>query len=134
AVLRDARDWDRIALSAEDRESSGARIRARAIAADRLLVLGARTPEAFAALEERVRRRSLHKDWMYHGLDGACALRALLRLKAPRAVEVARFALWRDDPALEAVANPMYPNPRAWTDFRVQMVVFPALEKLPGEA
>ena len=24
-------------------------------------------------------------------------------------------------------------NPRAWTDFRVKMVVFPALEKLPGE-
>jgi hypothetical protein len=71
---------------------------------------------------------------MYHGLDGATALRALILLKAPRAVEVARFTLWRDDPELEKVANPKYKNPRAWTDFRVKMVVFPALEHLPGEA
>jgi hypothetical protein len=55
-------------------------------------------------------------------------------LKAPNAVEVARFTLWRDDPELEKVADPKYKNPRAWTDFRVKMVVFPALEHLPGEA
>jgi hypothetical protein len=42
--------------------------------------------------------------------------------------------LWRDDPELEKVANPKYKNPRAWTDFRLKMVVFPALEHLPGEA
>ena len=71
---------------------------------------------------------------MYHGLDGATALRALILLKAPNAVELARFTLWRDDPELEKVADPKYKNPRAWTDFRVKMVVFPALEHLPGEA
>jgi hypothetical protein len=71
---------------------------------------------------------------MYHGLDGATALRALILLKAPNAVELARFTLWRDDPELEKVANPKYKNPRAWTDFRLKMVVFPAVERLPGDA
>jgi hypothetical protein len=71
---------------------------------------------------------------MYHGLDGATALRALILLKAPNAVEAARFTLWRNDPELEKVADPKYKNPRAWTDFRVKMVVFPALEHLPGMA
>ena len=60
------------------------------------------------------------------------ALRALIGLRAPRAVDVAREALWRDDPILEQVADPRWKNPRAWTDFRVKMVIFPALEHLPG--
>jgi hypothetical protein len=42
--------------------------------------------------------------------------------------------LWRDDAAVEAVANPMWDNPRAWTDWRTKMIVFPELAKLPGEA
>jgi hypothetical protein len=49
-------------------------------------------------------------------------------------VEVARFVLWRDDPALKPVINPRWNNPRAWTDFRVKMVIFPALEHHPGAA
>jgi hypothetical protein len=134
AALRKADGWGRAAESAEDRAASGRRILARARAADQLLAVKASSQEAFAALEERVRRRSLHKDWMYHGLDGATALRALILLRAPNAVEVARFALWRDDPALTAVADPRWNNPRSWTDFRVKMVAFPALEKCPGPA
>ena len=114
-------------------EATSDRIVHRARAADQLLNLRV-SGEAFTLLEERVRNRALHKEWMYHGLDGATALRALILLKAPNAVEVARFTLWRDDAELEKVADPKYKNPRAWTDFRVKMVVFPALEHLPGEA
>ena len=29
--------------------------------------------------------------------------------------------------SLEAVIDPRWKNPRAWTDFRVKMVVFPAV-------
>ena len=47
---------------------------------------------------------------------------------------MARFALWRDDPKLEPVIDPRWKNPRSWTDFRVKMVVFPALERCPGPA
>jgi hypothetical protein len=114
-------------------EATSDRILHRARAADQLLEMRV-SGDAFAVLEERVRNRALYKEWMYHGLDGATALRALILLKAPQAVELARFTLWRDDPELEKVANPKYNNPRAWTDFRVKMVVFPALERLPGEA
>ena len=49
-------------------------------------------------------------------------------------LNVLRFALWSDDAALEAVADPRWKNPRSWTDFRVKMVVFPALAKHPGAA
>jgi hypothetical protein len=134
ALLRMADDWNRVAETAADQAASGQRIRARARAAEQLLAARASSPEAFAALEERVRKRSLHKDWMYHGFDGAMALRSLLLLRAPNGIETARLALWRDDPALEPVIDPRWKNPRAWTDFRVKMVIFPTLEKCPGSA
>jgi hypothetical protein len=132
AALRQADDWDRVADSAADRAASGRRIRARARAAEQLLAVKASSPEALAALEERVRKRSLHREWMYHGFDGAMALRSLILLGAPNAAEVARSVLWRDDPALEPVIDPRWKNPRSWTDFRVKMVVFPALAQRPG--
>jgi hypothetical protein len=134
ATLRKADDWDRVAETAAEQAASGERIRTRARAAEGLLAAKASSKEAFAALEERVRQRSLHKDWMYHGFDGAMALRALILLRAPNAVSTARFALWRDDPALGPVIDPRWKNPRAWTDFRVKMVAWPALAKCPGAA
>jgi hypothetical protein len=134
AILRKAEDCDRVALTAEDQATSGKRIRARALAAEQLLASKASSKDAFAALEERVRKRSLHKDWMFHGFDGAMSVRSLVLLHAPNAVETARFVLWRDDPALEPVVDPRWKNPRSWTDFRVKMVIFPALERCPGAA
>jgi Glycerophosphoryl diester phosphodiesterase family len=131
-IVRDAGDWNRPTETYPGRLISGARIRDRARAADRLLDERASSKEAFAALEERVRERSLHRHWMFHGFDGAISLRALILLRAPNAVDVARFTLWRDDPALEPVIDPRWKNPRAWTDFRVKMVIFPALAKHPG--
>jgi hypothetical protein len=134
AALRNADDWDKPLTTWPGRLISGGRIRARARAADGLLDVKASSKEAFAALEERVRNRSLHRDWMFHGFDGAIALRTLILLHAPNAVDVARSTLWRDDPALEPVIDPRWKNPRAWTDFRVKMVIFPALAKCPGAA
>lgn len=134
ALIRKADDWDRVAQTEADQAASGQRIRARARAAEQLLAMRASSPEVIYLLEERVRKRSLHKDWMYHGFDGAMALRSLILLRAPRAIEMARLTLWRDDPALEPVIDPRWKNPRAWTDFRVKMVVWPALERCPGAA
>jgi hypothetical protein len=133
AVLNDAADWNRVAESPTDRSASGQRILARALAAEQLRALKASSPAARTALVRRVQERSLHKDWRYHGLDGAAALRTLIVLQAPESVETARFALWRDDPALESVADPKYKNPRAWTEFRVKMVAFPTLAHLPSK-
>jgi hypothetical protein len=58
----------------------------------------------------------------------------LILMRAPNAIETARFVLWNDDPAIDPVIDPRWKNPRSWTDFRVKMVVFPALRKCPGEA
>jgi peptidyl-prolyl cis-trans isomerase A (cyclophilin A) len=134
ASLRKADDWDRVAESERDRLFSAAHIQARAWVAEQLLAVRASSKDAYAALEERVRKRSLHKEWMYHGFDGAMALRSLILLRAPNAVETARFVLWRDDPALEPVIDPRWKNPRSWTDFRVKMVAWPALCQCPGPA
>src|SRR5262249_53722450 len=101
---------------------------------ENLLATAASSKEVLAALEERVRKRSLHKDWMYHGFDGAMAIRTLILLRAPNAVELARFVLWRDDGALEPVIDPRWKNPRSCTDFRVKMVVWPAVASCPGPA
>jgi S-formylglutathione hydrolase FrmB len=133
-VVRDAEDWNQVAQSAEDQAKSGARIRARALATELLLMRKVDSAEARGSLAERVQRRSLHKHWMYHGFDGAMALRTLILSRAPAAVELARFVLWRDDPELRQVHNPEFKTPVSWTDFRVQMVIFPALEKHPGAA
>ena len=134
ALLRAADDWDQVAETPEEQLDSGRRIIARARAAEQLLEIRASSPESLAALVERVRQRSLHKDWMVHGLDGAMALRSLILLRSPNAIETTRLALWRDDPALDAVKNPRWDNPTSWTDFRVKMVIFPALEHCPGAA
>src|SRR5439155_5789554 len=133
-ILEGDDDWNHVAATKEEQAASGERIRARAKAAEMLLARRSASPEVFAALEQRVRQRSLHKDWMYHGFDGAMALRSLILLRAPNAVATARFVLWRDDPALEPVIDPRWKNPRSWTDFRVKMVIWPALEKCPGPA
>ena len=134
AMLQDRQDWNVVAETEEEQRRSGVKIAARARAADQLGRIPAGSPETLKALEDQVRNRSFHKQWQFHGLDGAMSLRALLLLRASPSVEIARFSLWRDDPALEPVVDPRFKNPRAWTDFRVKMVIFPALAKLPGEA
>jgi hypothetical protein len=134
ATLRKADDRDRVPKSDAEKAAAGERIRARARAAEQLLRAQASSKETLAVLEERVTKRSLHPDWMFHGFDGAMALRSLILLRAPNAADVARAALWRDDPALEPVVDPRWKNPRSWTDFRVKMVIFPALEHCPGAA
>ena len=130
-ALNDAADWNEVALTPQDQEQSGRRIRGRAFAAEMLLARQADSA-ARTALAQRVRQRSLHKHWMYHGFDGAMSLRSLILLRAPQAVDLARAVLLRDDPDLAKVHNPEYKTPVSWTDFRVQMVIFPALEKHPG--
>lgn len=134
AALNDDKDWNHIAESAAERLAAGRRILDRAIAAELARSISAPSPAILTALENRVRHRSLHKDWQYHGLDGAIALRSLIALNAPNSAEIARFVLWRDDPEIEPVVDARYKNPRSWTDFRLKMLAFPALAQHPGPA
>lgn len=133
-VLRDADDWNAVASGAESEAASASRILRRAVVIDELARMDVKTTDVFDVLEERIRNRSLHRDWRYGGLDGSAALRAIVALKAPQAVELARFSLWRDDPAVEAVRNPKWDNPRSWTDWRTKSPVFGLLESIPGAA
>lgn len=133
-VLSEVHDWNIVAIEPGEEAASAERIERRARAADDLARLGARADEIFEVLEGRVRHRSLHRHWRYCGLDGAAALRALFALEAPHSKDLARFCLWRDDPAVEAAANPDFHNPRSWTDWRTKMIVFDLLSDQPGPA
>lgn len=106
-------------------------IERRARAAAEVLRRRLDDPELLAYLAGCVRQRSLSPRWQDHGLDGAMALRALAVLDPPQFVQLARFCLWRDDPAVELVKNPKWDNPRSWTDFRTKLIVFGLLEQYP---
>jgi glycerophosphoryl diester phosphodiesterase len=60
-----------------------------------------KTPRLVALLERQVRRRSLHHDWRYHGLDGAMAGQSLARLHAPESAPLLIEAFRRVDPELK---------------------------------
>lgn len=133
-LLSDSSDWSRVAETSREQSESAGKIRSRAAAAREIGRLEVLSESAQRLLEDRVRNRSLHRHWMWHGLDGASALQTLLRHHAPGSVELARYVLWRDDPALEQVMNPEFKTPRSWTDFRIKMVVFPAIASNPVNA
>jgi hypothetical protein len=105
---------------------------ARAWSAQQLGEHGTRDRETVSLLERQLAERSLHHDWMYHGLDGALAARALARLGAREAVPALVQAFRRIDPALAKVQDPRFgPYPLAWTDFRMKMYLLPAMGDLP---
>jgi glycerophosphoryl diester phosphodiesterase len=131
-TLRDADDWNQIPRGEQAEVASSLRIVHRAEAADRLGDLEVQSPEMLDVLRQRVENRSLHPNWRYHGLDGAAALRALIQRRDPRNIELARFCLWRDDPACESLINPQSSKPRSWVDWRTKVIVFRELAKLPG--
>lgn len=107
------------------------RILERAWAAQRLGQLGRKSPAVVAALERQLADRTLHRDWMFHGLDGAMAARALGMLGATESAPALVRAFRRVDPELAKVQNKQFgPYPLAWTDFRVKMYVLPALGEL----
>jgi hypothetical protein len=131
-ALRITGAWGKImrARSGPDADAQNILIRTRA--ADSLFDQNDPTPDALDALDYCIHTRIPHKEWIYHGLDGAAALRTLILLKTPRAIDLARFTLWRDDPALDAVNNPEFKVPRSWVDWRMKSLVFEALEHFPG--
>jgi hypothetical protein len=122
-----------VTLTPDEKSTRAKLIRRRAEAADEIRRRKLNSAEIVSALERVVRQRSLHPDWMYHGLDGAFALRALAEPRAPQFIDIARFCLWRDDPATELVRDPRWKTPRSWVDFRTKAIVFELLEQFPNE-
>jgi hypothetical protein len=107
----------------------------RAWAAQRLGQIGRKSRELVALLQFEVEHRSLHKDWIYHGLDGAMAVRALGLLKATESVPFLIEQFKQVDADLAKVANPEFAqNPVSWTDWRLKMYIMPTLAELPCKA
>lgn len=134
SILADDPEWNRLPQTPAARDAQAQRIRKQAEAAEEIRRRRINSPAILAALENRVRHRSLHPEWMYHGLDGGAALRALLEMQAPGAIDLARDCLWRDDPAVEPVVDPKWKVPRSWGDFRTKAIVFDLVSQWKGPA
>ena len=107
------------------------RIIERAWAAQQIGKLGRKSAQVVRLLEYQVRHRSLHRDWMYHGLDGAMAVRALGMLRATESVPVLIETFRRIDPEVKQIANPEFAQyPLSWTDWRPKMYTLAALGEL----
>jgi hypothetical protein len=134
ALLRDANDWNVVAKDPPSQARSAARILARARAADAIAARGAASADVIQLLEDRVRHRSLHANWLYMGLDGARALRALVRLRAPSVTSVARFVLERPEPDPPTPGDPSSLDGAYASEFRQRSLLFPLLAELAETA
>jgi hypothetical protein len=109
------------------------RILERAWAAQKIGQLGDRSPRAVKALEGLVAHRSLHRDWAYHGLDGAMAARALGVLGATESVPFLVQTFLTVDPELKRLVKPPANYPHAWADYRMKREIICVLGELPCE-
>jgi hypothetical protein len=96
------------------------RILDRAWAAQRLGRLGRKSPKLVKLLEYQVLNRSLHRDWLYHAVDGICAARALADLGAVESAPMLIDVFNRDDPLLSRIAGPEDTKPYGWLDSGLQ--------------
>jgi hypothetical protein len=110
------------------------RILQRAWAAEQLGQLGKKSKGTVEVLESSVEHASLHRDWMFNGLDAHTAARALGRLHATSSVPVLLETFSKVDPLLSEVRNPTYTNmPLAWVDWRKGQIIS-VLGELPCDA
>jgi hypothetical protein len=125
---------DQFGADGEDDYSAASLLSARArIFEKRAANLNPAEKTSAKAYEEVITERFAHRDWRFHGIEEAAALRLMVAYAAPNAVDVARNCLWLDDPALDEVRDPKFNNPRSWHDWRIKNIVFPLLETIPGE-
>jgi len=121
--------------TAEEQRRHTERIIERAWAAQRLGWQGYQLTGLQRMLEQTVVHRSLHRDWMFHGLDGAMASRALGQRGATASAPVLAEAFLQGDPKLRTVVSPRWSNyPLAWADFHLKVHLLPALGQLRCEA
>ena len=136
ALLRtnDLKEWREPQDNPRTERRRTERILERAWAADRLGQTGSRSPRSIECLEFLVRHSSWHRDWIFNGLDGHTAARALGRLRVVQSAPALIEAFRRVDPDLIRVRNPQWTNnPLAWTDWR-KMSILPALGELKCDA
>jgi hypothetical protein len=120
--------------NAEYERRRAERILERAWAAGRLGQIAKKSRGVIPALETQAQSSSLHPDWIFEGLDGHTAARALGRLGATESVPELIATFRRVDPALATIRNPAWTNtPLAWVDWR-KMYILPVLGELRCDA
>ncbi|MBC7926611.1 MAG: glycerophosphodiester phosphodiesterase family protein [Bryobacteraceae bacterium] len=132
-ILNDADDAERFNADGDAgrQQYRTRRLVERAWAARRLGQLGRPYPEVIRALERQVTGRTLHRDWMYHGLDAATAVEALAELGSVSSVPL--LIQWHDSQHSELanIADASFPgNPVEWLDWRTRELVVEALGDL----
>jgi hypothetical protein len=130
-LSKDFAESSRVDGSADSRRDRAKRIVERAWAAQRIGQLGIKSPRAIECLEHLVANRSLHRDRIYHGLDGTMAARSLAALGARESVPVLVETFRNIDPELEKLGQPGSSRPISWLDHRPKMEIIFALGSLP---
>jgi hypothetical protein len=105
----------------------------RAWAAQQIGQLGTKSTRAVKLLEDLVAHRSLHRNFAYHGLDGAMAARALGVLGATESVPFLVRMFLVVDPDLKKMVKPPANYPYAWADYRLKREIICVLGELPCE-
>lgn len=126
-----APNWNRIPSNDAERTQFAAEIIDRANAAMEASKISSPSKELIDALTKRVKSRSLHTDWLYHGLDAQEALRSLILLKASNAPTLVRQVLWRiDEENLKPIHSQTFwkDYPISWIDFRIKEIVWEAIQ------
>lgn len=132
-TLLSARPMDRLQVDGSEsyKLHRRERILARAWAAKRLGQVGTKSPRLVKLLEDQVKNRSLDTESHYNGMDGACAIGALVELGSVESVPVLIDAFRRTDPELARVVPAEYKDaPLRAFDWMMQFSVVEAMGKL----
>jgi glycerophosphoryl diester phosphodiesterase family protein len=121
-------DWKVLATNNAEDEARIERILERAWAARQLGQLEEIERDTVDQLVFVMVHRSLHPDWMYHGVDGAEAAKALGRHGYKEVVPFLIEKFKTVDPKLITVRDPQFTeNPLSFTDWRIKEAILVAL-------
>jgi hypothetical protein len=106
------------------------RILERAWAAEKIGQQGDRSADLVRRLQDLVAHRSLHRDWAYHGLDGAVAVRSLGALGATESVPFLVQRFLAVDPELKKMVDPPATDSHTRADSRLKLEIVRVLGDL----
>lgn len=87
-----------------------------------------RDVDILQTLEQQVTGRTVHRDWVFHGIDAAHAIQSLARLGARRSVPIVLDWVRGPHSELDVLGN-QFGEPESWTDW----VTHAQLPRLLGE-
>lgn len=129
-IILNAPNWNKIPQTDAEKVLFARQIMERGHAINDAIKLGYRSLELIDALKERVNKRSIHSDWLYHGLDSQEALFALTRLSAKNVPTLLRSVIWKNDPLLTPISTVGYPA--TFVDWRIKHAVWDLAKKIPA--